>query len=180
MTLPVEQAWPVRHSVIFTSFGFHGSVPSIVSYLGGDIRKLRRVFLIGSFIPLVAIFSGSWRRWNISSPAFTALLAKHAGLIGLLEAVREVVASPRGAGRTPVCRPRAGDLIPRRLVSLFDYMAGVFQRKNSVSGRPQERRDHLPAAGGVRPVLSRGFVMGPGLRRGGTRRAGLMLPACWQ
>ncbi|MGK3357247.1 aromatic amino acid transport family protein, partial [Enterobacter kobei] len=33
---------------------FHGSVPSIVSYMNGDIRKLRRVFVIGSAIPLIA------------------------------------------------------------------------------------------------------------------------------
>ncbi len=35
----------------FTSFGFHGSVPSIVSYMDGNIRKLRWVFIIGSAIP---------------------------------------------------------------------------------------------------------------------------------
>ncbi|HFE6227043.1 amino acid permease, partial [Klebsiella pneumoniae] len=52
LTLPVEQGLALSAiPVIFTSFGFHGSVPSIVSYLGGDIRKLRRVFIIGSFIP---------------------------------------------------------------------------------------------------------------------------------
>lgn len=29
--------------VIFTSFGFHGSVPSLVSYMKGDVRKLRMI-----------------------------------------------------------------------------------------------------------------------------------------
>ena len=96
LTLPVEQGLALSAiPVIFTSFGFHGSVPSIVSYLGGDIRKLRRVFIIGSFIPLVAyIFWQLATLGSIDAPAFTAMLANNAGLNGLLEAIREVVASP--------------------------------------------------------------------------------------
>ena len=96
LTLPVEQGLALSAiPVIFTSFGFHGSVPSIVSYLRGDIRKLRRVFIIGSFIPLVAyIFWQLATLGSIDAPAFTALLANNAGLNGLLEAIREVVASP--------------------------------------------------------------------------------------
>jgi len=68
LTLPLQQGLTLSAiPVIFTSFGFHGSVPSIVSYLGGDVRKLRRVFIIGSFIPL-PIFSGSSRRLAASNP----------------------------------------------------------------------------------------------------------------
>ncbi|STU59196.1 tyrosine-specific transporter [Klebsiella pneumoniae] len=86
LTLPVEQGLALSAiPVIFTSFGFHGSVPSIVSYLGGDIRKLRRVFIIGSFIPLVAyIFWQLATLGSIDAPAFTAMLANNAGLNGLL------------------------------------------------------------------------------------------------
>lgn len=51
MTLPLEQGLALSAiPVIFTSFGFHGSVPSIVNYMGGNIRKLRWVFIIGSAI----------------------------------------------------------------------------------------------------------------------------------
>lgn len=39
--------------VMFTSFGFHGSIPSILKYLGHDAKRLRFVFLVGSLIPLV-------------------------------------------------------------------------------------------------------------------------------
>ncbi|WP_172379350.1 aromatic amino acid transport family protein [Vibrio sp. Vb339] len=39
--------------VVFTSFGFHGSIPSIVRYLDGDVRSLRKVMIIGSALPLV-------------------------------------------------------------------------------------------------------------------------------
>lgn len=55
LTLPLEKGLALSAiPVIFTSFGFHGSVPSIVSYMNGDIRKLRRVFMVGSAIPLIA------------------------------------------------------------------------------------------------------------------------------
>ncbi|WP_114765581.1 aromatic amino acid transport family protein [Vibrio rhodolitus] len=39
--------------VIFTSFGFHGSIPSIVTYFDGETKSLRTAMLIGSCIPLV-------------------------------------------------------------------------------------------------------------------------------
>ncbi len=81
--------------VIFTSFGFHGSVPSIVSYMDGNVRKLRWVFITGSAIPLVAyIFWQVATLGSIDSTTFMGLLANHAGLNGLLQALREMVASP--------------------------------------------------------------------------------------
>ncbi len=62
--------------VIFTSFGFHGSVPSIVSYMGGNIRKLRGIFITGSAIPLVAyIFWQLATLGSIDSSTFLRLLA---------------------------------------------------------------------------------------------------------
>ncbi len=39
--------------IMFTSFGFHGSIPSILKYLGHDAKRLRTVFIIGSSIPLL-------------------------------------------------------------------------------------------------------------------------------
>ncbi|MBY0281453.1 MAG: aromatic amino acid transporter [Alphaproteobacteria bacterium] len=39
--------------IFFTSFGFHGSIPSLVNYIGPDPKALRSVIIIGSLIPLV-------------------------------------------------------------------------------------------------------------------------------
>ncbi|WP_019614463.1 aromatic amino acid transport family protein [Psychromonas ossibalaenae] len=39
--------------VVFTSFGFHGSIPSVVRYVGVDIKSLRKIMLIGSAVPLL-------------------------------------------------------------------------------------------------------------------------------
>jgi tyrosine-specific transport protein len=116
LTLPLEQGLALSAiPVIFTSFGFHGSVPSIVSYLGGDIRKLRRVFIIGSFIPLVAyIFWQLATLGSIDSPAFTACWQKRGSERPAGGDPRSGGVTARGAGGAPVCRPCAGDLVPRR------------------------------------------------------------------
>jgi tyrosine-specific transport protein len=39
--------------VLFTSFGFHASIPSIIKYLDAPVRKLRLVTVVGSALPLV-------------------------------------------------------------------------------------------------------------------------------
>ncbi len=39
-------------SIVATSFGFHIIIPSLSSYLDHDVRKLKKVIVIGSLIPL--------------------------------------------------------------------------------------------------------------------------------
>ncbi|PQJ89056.1 MULTISPECIES: aromatic amino acid transport family protein [Aliivibrio] len=54
MSLPVHQGvFITALPVIFTSFGFHGSIPAIVNYLDLDIKKIKTSLLIGSSLPLV-------------------------------------------------------------------------------------------------------------------------------
>ena len=38
--------------IFFTSFGFHGSIPSLINYIGPNHKTLRSVIIIGSLIPL--------------------------------------------------------------------------------------------------------------------------------
>lgn len=47
------QHFPEITLVFFTSFGFHGSIPAVMKYVGNDIKSLRKVFFIGSVIPLI-------------------------------------------------------------------------------------------------------------------------------
>ncbi len=49
ITLPFLQAIPV----FFTSFGFHGSLPTLVEYLHGSKKNLYVSIILGSFIPFV-------------------------------------------------------------------------------------------------------------------------------
>lgn len=54
MSMPIEQGLVIAAiPVIFTSFGFHGSIPAIVNYLDGHTPSLRRAIVIGSAIPLI-------------------------------------------------------------------------------------------------------------------------------
>jgi tyrosine-specific transport protein len=61
LTLPFEKGLALSAMpVIFTSFGFHGSVPSIVSYMGGNVRRLRGFLLPAARFRWWRIFSGNW------------------------------------------------------------------------------------------------------------------------
>ncbi|WP_375749640.1 aromatic amino acid transport family protein [Vibrio sp. HN007] len=54
LNMPLEKGLIVAAvPVIFTSFGFHGSIPAIVNYLEGDTRALKKSIVIGSAIPLL-------------------------------------------------------------------------------------------------------------------------------
>lgn len=51
--LKITAYFPLLIPLFFTSFGFHGSIPTIVNYIGPDARKLRFTFIIGSTVPLI-------------------------------------------------------------------------------------------------------------------------------
>jgi tyrosine-specific transport protein len=165
LTLPLQQGLALSAiPVIFTSFGFHGSVPSIVSYMNGDVRKLRRIFVIGSFIPLVAyIFWQIATLGSIESPVFSALLASHAGLNGLLEAIRTVVTSPHVELAVHLFADLAlATSFLGVALGLFDYLADLFQRKNSVTGRLQTGAITFLPPLAFALFYPRGFVMALG------------------
>lgn len=140
LTMPLEKGLALSAiPVIFTSFGFHGSVPSIVSYMNGNLRKLRWVFIIGSAIPLIAyIFWQLATLGSISSSTFVGILAAQSGLNGLLQAVREVVATPHVELAVHLFADLAlATSFLGVALGLFDYLADLFQRSNKASGRAQ-------------------------------------------
>ncbi|CAM3899019.1 Tyrosine-specific transport protein [Vibrio aerogenes CECT 7868] len=54
LDMPLKQGLVIAAiPVIFTSFGFHGSIPAIVNYLDGDTRALKKAIIFGSAIPLI-------------------------------------------------------------------------------------------------------------------------------
>ena len=61
--MPIEQGLIIAAlPVVFTSFGFHGSIPSIVKYMGKDTKALRKIMIVGSSLPLVIYIL-----WQIAS-----------------------------------------------------------------------------------------------------------------
>lgn len=139
-TMPLEKGLILAAvPVIFTSFGFHGSVPSLVNYMNGDVRKLRIIFITGSAIPLVAYIL-----WQIAtlgaipSNTFMGILAQSSGLNGLLTAIRDVVATPRVNMAVALFMDLAlATSFLGVALGLFDYLADLFKRSNDFIGRVQ-------------------------------------------
>ncbi|ARA29455.1 tyrosine transporter TyrP [Enterobacter hormaechei] len=180
LSLPLEKGLALSAiPVIFTSFGFHGSVPSIVSYMNGDIRKLRRVFVIGSAIPLIAyLFWQLVTLGSIDSNTFIGLMAEHSGLNGFLVALRNVVAS----SHVELAVHLFADLALATsflgvALGLFDYMADLFQRRNTVAGRLQTGAMTFLPPLAFALFYPRGFVMALGYAGVALSVLALLLPS---
>lgn len=181
LTLPVEKGLALSAlPVIFTSFGFHGSVPSIVSYMKGDVRKLKLIFITGSAIPLVAyLFWQLATLGAIPSDTFMGLLATHAGLNGLLQAVRDVVASPHVELAVHLFADLA--LATSFLgvsLGLFDYLADMFKRSRTVAGRAQSGLMTFVPPLAFSLFYPQGFVMALGYAGVALAVLALLLPSC--
>jgi tyrosine-specific transport protein len=183
LTLPLEKGLALSAiPVIFTSFGFHGSVPSIVSYMNGDIRKLRRVFMIGSAIPLIAyIFWQLVTLGSIDSSTFVGLMAEHSGLNGFLLALRDVVTS----SHVELAVHLFADLALATsflgvALGLFDYLADLFQRRNTAAGRLQTGAITFLPPLAFALFYPRGFVMALGYAGVALSVLALLLPSCWR
>ncbi|WP_253377779.1 tyrosine transporter TyrP [unidentified bacterial endosymbiont] len=180
LTLPLEKGLALSAiPVIFTSFGFHGSVPSIISYMNGDTGKLRRVFIIGSAIPLIAyIFWQLVTLGSIDSSTFIGLMAEHSGLNGLLKALREVVFS----SHVELAVHLFADLALATsflgvALGLFDYLADLFQRRNTVTGRLQTGAITFLPPLAFALFYPRGFVMALGYAGVALSVLALLLPS---
>ncbi|MDU1270761.1 MAG: tyrosine transporter TyrP [Escherichia coli] len=185
LTLPLQQGLALSAiPVIFTSFGFHGSVPSIVSYMDGNVRKLRWVFITGSAIPLVAyIFWQVATLGSIDSTTFMGLLANHAGLNGLLQALREMVASPHVELAVHLFADLAlATSFLGVALGLFDYLADLFQRSNTVGGRLQTGAITFLPPLAFALFYPRGFVMALGYAGVALAVLALIIPSLltWQ
>lgn len=140
LTMPVQQALVLSAiPIIFTSFGFHGSVPSIVHYMQGDTRQLKWIFILGSAIPLMVYVL--WQLatlGSIDTNTFLGVLAQASGINGLLTAIKAVAESHYVE---LAVRMFAGLALATSFLGvalgLFDFLADLFRRKNNAKGRVQ-------------------------------------------
>ncbi|WP_104403099.1 aromatic amino acid transport family protein [Vibrio penaeicida] len=82
VNMPLQQGLLISAlPVIFTSFGFHGSIPAIVKYLNKDIKGLRVALVIGASLPLLLYIL-----WQISTLGVLSQsdLANQSGLSALM------------------------------------------------------------------------------------------------
>jgi len=185
LTLPLEKGLALSAiPVIFTSFGFHGSVPSIVSYMNGNVQKLRWVFITGSAIPLVAyIFWQLATLGSIDSTTFFGLMANNAGLNGLLQALRDVVASPHVELAVHLFADLAlATSFLGVTLGLFDYLADLFNRRNNAAGRLQTGAITFLPPLAFALFYPRGFVMALGYAGVALAVLALLIPSllAWQ
>lgn len=180
LDMPMQQALLLSAiPIVFTSFGFHGSVPSIVSYMRGDTAKLRQIFIAGSAIPLlVYIFWQIATLGTIGSETFVGILADQSGLNGLLAAVKAVVGTARVemAVRLFAALALATSFLGVAL-GLFDFLADFFQRQDTLQGRLQ-----TGALTFVPPLLfalfyPKGFIFALGFAAIALSVLSLLLPA---
>ncbi|EEX40668.1 aromatic amino acid transport family protein [Vibrio furnissii] len=89
LSMPLGQGLVIASiPVIFTSFGFHGSIPAIVNYLDGHTPSLRKAIVIGSAIPLIIyVFWQIVTLGVISQPQ----LVENAGLSALIGTLSQTV-----------------------------------------------------------------------------------------
>lgn len=149
--------------------------------MNGNIRKLRWVFITGSAIPLVAyIFWQLVTLGSINSTTFMGLLANHAGLNGLLQALREVVASPHVELAVHLFADLAlATSFLGVALGLFDYLADLFQRRNTVAGRMQTGAVTFLPPLAFALFYPRGFVMALGYAGVAWRCWRCSFPRCW-
>ncbi|MHC5202672.1 aromatic amino acid transport family protein [Myroides sp. LJL119] len=89
LTSPIDQKlFYSSIPVIFTSFGFHIVVPSMVNYLQGDQKLLKKAFFYGSLLPLVVyIFWQMSILGSIQPDIFYTIIQENKGLEGMIKAV---------------------------------------------------------------------------------------------
>lgn len=114
---------------------------------------------------------------SIDSTTFMGLLANHAGLNGLLQALREMVASPHVELAVHLFADLAlATSFLGVALGLFDYLADLFQRSNTVGGRLQTGAITFLPPLAFALFYPRGFVMALGYAGCGTGGTGIDYP----
>ena len=95
MAMPLDNALIISAApIFFTSYGFHGSIPSLVKYMEGDVRGLRIAIVAGSAITLVVYILWQLSTHGVLSQSeFTQILKEKPTLYGLIEACRRITGS---------------------------------------------------------------------------------------
>ncbi|MCL9776623.1 aromatic amino acid transport family protein [Vibrio methylphosphonaticus] len=132
LSMPVQQGLILAAiPVIFTSFGFHGSIPAIVNYLKGDTRSLRKAIMIGSSLPLIIYVF--WQVVTLGVVSQNNLL-DNSGLSNLIAALAQTVHVDKLATVIGVFADLA--LMTSFLgvsLGLFEYLRDLGSRYNTAS-----------------------------------------------
>ncbi len=134
LSLPLHQGLVVAAiPVIFTSFGFHGSIPAIVNYLDGNTRSLKKAIIFGSSIPLAVYII--WQVVTLGVISQSQLL-ENSGLSALVSSLTQVVHHTNLGQAVGIFADLA--LLTSFLgvsLGLFEYLGDVLKSKKGSSNR---------------------------------------------
>ncbi|MEZ9595027.1 amino acid permease [Shewanella sp. 10N.261.52.F9] len=128
--------WLAAIPIVFTSFGFHVCIATIVRYLDGDAMSLRKVLIIGSTIPLVCYIL--WLMVTLGTLGGKTVYAFDGSLPQLVSALQGVAESSILQQFIDLFANLA--LVTSFLgvtMSLFDYIAELTRAKENALGRAQ-------------------------------------------
>lgn len=134
LELPLNQGLIISAiPVIFTSFGFHGSIPSVVRYLGVEVKALRRIMLLGSALPLVI-----YLLWQLGSQGVLSQsqLLENQSLSSFINQLANVLHSEYLSSAISLFADLA--LATSFLgvsLGLFDFMASSLRQEDNAIGR---------------------------------------------
>ncbi len=128
--------WLAAVPIVFTSFGFHVCIATIVRYLDGDAISLRKVLIIGSTIPLVCYIL--WLMVTLGTLGGKTVYGFEGSLPLLVTALQGVADSAILQQFIDLFANLA--LVTSFLgvtMSLFDYVAELTRAKDNALGRAQ-------------------------------------------
>lgn len=136
LEIPMQQGLIISAlPVVFTSFGFHGSIPSIVRYLGLNIPNLKKVMIFGSALPLIV-----YLLWQLATQGILSQneLLANTDLTQFINALSQRLHNPLVGQSVSLFADLA--LATSFLgvsLGLFDFLADTLRRKATLAGRVQ-------------------------------------------
>lgn len=130
----LTSSWMAAVPVVFTSFGFHVCIATLVRYLDGDTASLRRVLLIGSTIPLVCY--GLWLLVTLGTVGATTIDGFAGSLPSLVTALQDIANNSLISKAIGLFADLA--LITSFLgvtLSLYDFVAELTRANSSCTSR---------------------------------------------
>ncbi|MGF1698922.1 tyrosine transporter TyrP [Photobacterium makurazakiensis] len=161
VNMPVEKGLIISAlPVVFTSFGFHGSIPSVVRYIGMDIKSLRKVMITGSSLPLVIYIF-----WQIASQGVLSQsdLMESSTLGAFISTLSIMLDNPMVSQSVSIFADLA--LATSFLgvsLGLFDFISDSFKRDSQKHGRLQTAFITFLPPLGFALFYPQGFIMALG------------------
>jgi tyrosine-specific transport protein len=135
LEMPIEQGFILSAiPVVFTSFGFHGAISSVVKYVGIDIKTLRRIMIFGASLPLfIYLF------WQMISQGVMSQesLMNNDGLNGFIGSLATMVQKPAISGVVTIFADLA------LATSFLGVSLGLFDFFSDALNKGDSRKDRM-------------------------------------